>query len=507
MTYRLEYHQNPGLPRLAWLASVDQTSGLVTVVHGPRVECRDRWLVEGAWTGDFDRGDFHQSEAFFGSGVRTSGDKLYFAASTASVDRLVFCQEEGRIIVSNSLLLLLAHTGANLDDNHDYWRECLSIFKGPDRFDRRFKVIHPRIEWFNQVFYDNMVVSDGRVSFEARTKEPAIDSFDTYHRLITGALAAIKVNAESGDRTTPLESFTMVSVGYDSTAVSCLVKPLGVTRAFGAELIHQPFSFLLENGWREDARPIAEAIGLDLMPRDGRRSSITDDELYFLSTNYPRRHSGHWSEVGHHAMARHIEQKTPGAVVFSGYHGDLLWGVGTHPKYISRRIRRQCLSGLNLTEIRLKSGFINVAVPFIYANNIADIQEVTHSGEMAPWRLGGDYDRPIPRRIAEECGVKRGTFALEKKWVADRYIWPINSRLRREFLRYLNRKFDIKPVRVYLEYATNFRLVKRSFGKLGVSKARRDYYLFDESIDFYYLMAHWATRKLTGRLKATLAQN
>jgi hypothetical protein len=40
--------------------------------------------------------------------------------------------------------------------------------------------------------------------------------------------------------------------------------------------------------------------------------------------------------------------------------------------------------------------------------------------EMAPWSIGGEYDRPIPRRIVEEAGVERDSFGQSKKAVA---VW------------------------------------------------------------------------------------
>ncbi len=33
---------------------------------------------------------------------------------------------------------------------------------------------------------------------------------------------------------------------------------------------------------------------------------------------------------------------------------------------------------------------------------------------MDPWRIGGDYDRPIPRRILEQQGVRRDKFGIRK---------------------------------------------------------------------------------------------
>jgi hypothetical protein len=35
-----------------------------------------------------------------------------------------------------------------------------------------------------------------------------------------------------------------------------------------------------------------------------------------------------------------------------------------------------------------------------------------------PWDVGGDYSKPIPRRIIEEAGVPRGTFGVSKRATA-----------------------------------------------------------------------------------------
>ena len=39
-----------------------------------------------------------------------------------------------------------------------------------------------------------------------------------------------------------------------------------------------------------------------------------------------------------------------------------------------------------------------------------EIEYLACSDEMAPWSLGNDYDRPIPRRIVEEAGIPRALF-------------------------------------------------------------------------------------------------
>src|SRR6266571_6133518 len=80
---------------------------------------------------------------------------------------------------------------------------------------------------------------------------------------------------------------------------------------------------------------------------------------------------------------------------------------------ISRR-RCRIASGHGLSEVRLEAGFIQVPLPYMRAQRRADIYGVTHSEEMTPWRLHTRYDRPIPRRIAEERGVPRELFGQVK---------------------------------------------------------------------------------------------
>ena len=68
-----------------------------------------------------------------------------------------------------------------------------------------------------------------------------------------------------------------------------------------------------------------------------------------------------------------------------------------------------------MTEFRLRADFIFVPLPVFGMTEIPSLQEITLSDEMKPWSIGGYYDRPIARRIAEEAGgLPRGSFATIK---------------------------------------------------------------------------------------------
>src|SRR5689334_13538011 len=104
----IAYERSDALPKLGWIATLDLKSRRLRVEHGRAVECRPRFMVEGLWDGRFEDGEFHRGAHLFGSGIRLDGDAVYFMPSCALVDRLFYCRSGGDLIVSNSLLALLA---------------------------------------------------------------------------------------------------------------------------------------------------------------------------------------------------------------------------------------------------------------------------------------------------------------------------------------------------------------------------------------------------------------
>jgi hypothetical protein len=52
---------------------------------------------------------------------------------------------------------------------------------------------------------------------------------------------------------------------------------------------------------------------------------------------------------------------------------------------------------------------------------------------MAPWSVGGSYDRPIPRRIVESAGIPRRLVGQRKRAVLQKLSVPEDEHWRREF--------------------------------------------------------------------------
>ena len=103
----------------------------------------------------------------------------------------------------------------------------------------------------------------------------------------------------------------------------------------------------------------------------------------------------------------------PGRLLFTGYHGDRVWSIA--PGYVSDHIVRGDPSGGSLLEFRLSTGFQHLPLPFAGCLNQTDVFAIATSPEMASWSVGGNYDRPIPRRVAETAGVPRHLFGQHKR--------------------------------------------------------------------------------------------
>ena len=454
MSGKIEYRLEPELPKLGWIAKVDPLN-TVTVWHGQKVECHKQWMVEGVWDGDFPSGNFHDSSVFFGSGIRIKDDKIYVCSSITNQIRIIYCTMGTEILVSNSLILMLAFTGAKIDEKHDYESECTSVLKGTKSYDRRFRVKHRTIDCFFQVFYENVILSHGNISFEPRIKYSSITSYEDYISKLGIILNNLGENYRSQARRYPVFPFIMLSSGYDSTAVACLTKEIGVEDCYTSRRSNSKLPWFMDRA-NDDGTPAAGNLGLKVHYLDQNRKHVEEeDELYFLARGARAGIGNLINELVMHSMTKYIEHQREVGVVFRGDHGDVLWDANPRQKELVDDIVRLDESGTSLIEMRLKSGIIPVPVPFILAANIKQMHRISNSENMNPWRTNDPYDRPIARRIIESSGVPRGTFAKRKKAVVTLYRFPENPGLRKKFRSYLKRKYNIGGAFVMIYLTAN----------------------------------------------------
>jgi len=426
---------NPSFPKLAWVADVKQSGGLVTLLHGRAVEVRADFFIEGVWNGPFEKGEFADSECVFGTGGIVSTDGVRFVTSASTVDYLYYTEDNTRVRVSNSLPLLLAYIHDALDPRcSDYPAICDSVMDGINAYRRD---IPTRKGAVRRLTYRNLDVSRNTISESEKTMPPRFQSFKDYQDYLLANYALIAANARDRARIEPLEICSTQSTGYDTTAVNAIAKRYGIDKVFTVSQAKSNFYLAHHDAGKlpsDDGGEICRSLGLKFI-RLNRRAfaeEFEDESLFYCALH-------HNQDANLKDIAKHLSKVT---LLLTGTYGSI-WDT---KKCFSNRVildsamRRSDLSGHGFSEFRLVVGFIQLPFPYLGARQMQDILEITESSEMDPWRLGNGYDRPISRRIAEEAGVPRHLFGQSKKGSVVIFSMPsipYGKALRREFFDYL----------------------------------------------------------------------
>lgn len=401
---KLEITRAPSYPALGWSARIERSRSPVRALLGHQVEAGEQALVEGAWSGVFPTHGFADARTFTGTGMSLDGARIRASSPTHTLAPIFLSRTEEACTVANSLALLLSATDDHLDPHYPFYdADMRSIMFGigacaawlPTRNGRRVEV-H---------YLANLVIGqDLSVAVEPKAVTAPIRDFASYRSLVQEEARQVVENARDARRAFPYRPMTTVSSGYDSPACAVVAKGCGVAHALTLKQASGDFAEEDDSG-----ADIARLLSLDVVeiPKDAylkKLGELADIEIVaagFGSDDMPL--------IGSEPYLR-------GSLLFTGYHGDKIWD--SKPASVSTTVRRGDVSGSSLLEFRLRAGFLNFPVPFIGCLSHPDIFRITESPEMAPWRLGNAYDRPIPRRMVEETGVPRHMFGQSKKAVA-----------------------------------------------------------------------------------------
>lgn len=390
----LAYALMPHWPRLAWVARCDAGTARATVMYGPGVEARPDFFCEAVWASDFAAGDLDRTDLVLGSGARVRGHRLTFVSSATTVDRLHSLATHTGWLVSNSLPALVAIAGARVRATYrGYYADFRSIVDGIGAYEPFLATSAGDI----RLTYFRNLAWDGRDLVETSKPNASrrFGDYAEYRAFLDATLAALARNMRDPARASTFAPLGTLSTGYDSPAVATLARDIG---------LEEVLTFMRARGGDgDDGSPIAAHLGLRAIPadRDGWRS-VAGAIAPFLAVNA-------YGEEVHYAP---LADTLAGRVLFTGYHGDKAWAKDARD--LTPDVVRGDPTGLSLSEFRLSAGFIHCPVPFLGVRAIADLHRISHSREMAPWDVPGDYSRPICRRIVEEAGVPRHLFGMAK---------------------------------------------------------------------------------------------
>jgi len=384
-------HRHNSLPKLAWLAECSSRS--VSLEVGRAVEVGADWIFEGAWSGPFREQQFGTAATVSGSGTELKGDSVLFVSPSHTLEALFYHLANERLLVSNSLAFLIEALGAQVRYDPRIAKRLASAVLGVR--DYQTHVLNTDKGGISRLLYCNMRwVPGGGLEFERKPDPFAFRSYQDYRETLSSELGALFANAADQGRTRHYAPVSTCSSGYDSTACLVLASEFGCSRAVTLDTARSEVD--------DSGTHIAEHLGISVQ-------------------NFPRREIGRREEVeefvatgmgGEDVIFAAFEPAIGDSVLLTGFHGDKIWGKGVKPNSV---LARGDVSGSNFAEFRLRTGFIHVPVPFIGALHHPELAAISNSRNMSQWSVGGWYDRPIPRRIAEDAGVPRNAFGSEKK--------------------------------------------------------------------------------------------
>lgn len=397
---RFEYILIDSWPALAWLAKCSPREPVIEVLHGSQVETRDDWFCEAIWDGDYQAGNFDQTDIVFGSGGRirkSEGDDnpgVFFVASCTTVDRLHSIPQNDGVWISNSLACLAECTNGSVDPVYPrYYEDLFTICSGLKKYKRTLSTTAGpvRLTYFHNLKWD------GRELTESEKPNPTRDfsSFANFHSFLKDSLQKMSDNMSNSARQHPYRMLGTLSNGYDSATITVIAHEYG---------LKDVVSFTQARNQKNDSgEAIARKLNLHVIrtSRDEWRNHPLPEAPFLAADSY-----------GEDVYFRSLHKELKGRVLLTGHNGDSTWD--TNNVRISTELTRTTTSGLSFMEYRLMAGFIHCTVPFLGIRQSADIHTISHSAEMQPWNIGGDYNRPICRRIIEEAGIPRGSFAIHK---------------------------------------------------------------------------------------------
>lgn len=399
---RLRFVEEATLPRLAWCARIVRGSDEVVVSCGRDVETGPQSFVEGAWNGPFAGSDPAAASVVCGTGGVLRPGAVAFVASSDRLSPLFSVTAADARYVSNSPVFAASAAEATPDPIHPFYTYDLLALWRAGRFapDGTLPLAGGRRL---HVHMGVILVVDrsGGIRFETHPPSPVPHDFASYRGLLAGSLEALFANAADGRRRLAYRPLAMISSGYDSTATAALAARAGCREALTFLDSQRP-----DPAWDSGAAN-AERLGLSCQAVDrwayrGEGGGVEREfALLALATVAP---------------LASAEAHLPGRLLVGGYQGDSIWQKG------KCRVRDEqavpwtpVTSGLGQFEFRVRVGYQVIAAATIGVEQNRAIARIEASHEMRPWSIGGAYDRPLPRRIAEQAGLPRESFGAHSR--------------------------------------------------------------------------------------------
>ncbi len=403
---QFHYQEISTLPPLAWCARIDRRSEVVSLFHGNWVETRPDGFIEGAWDDAFAAFNFIAATIVAGTGGLAEPARVRFSSSTDHLGPLFSIVKRGSVFVSNSAAFVLTQAGEDPDDIYPFYaHDFLRIYRqGLYCPNGRIRLRSARTMG---VHFSTIISVDPRcrMRFGSHPQGEAPADYTSYKRVLIDGTRRVFENGADPARKRRYIPLATLSTGYDSTAATVIAKAAGCTEAF---------------------------TYIDPRRNNPKYDSGAPNARFFLKMDCKA--ISRWQYL---TLARSVEAEfccgaantmvplagaeelLAGRILVVGESGDTVWyPVAARVADNLAKPWARFAMGLTTVEFRLRVGYFAVAPPFVASRHNRAIHAIATSEEMRPWSLGGDYDRPLPRRIGEEAGLPRDRFGVNKAALA-----------------------------------------------------------------------------------------
>ncbi|PPA70396.1 hypothetical protein [Jeotgalibacillus proteolyticus] len=456
---KFEFYCCEELPKLAWGLRVESGSDVIRVAHGEWVEVGDLFFVEGAWDGEFREGRVEEAESLMGSGAVIKQDQLVICPPAHITEAIYSIRGSECIWFSNSLPFVLEAANEKLRfDYLDYESDFLRIADGLKKYKRDIP-LQSNNKLNIHLYYNLLVTKDLKISEQKKPLSADFSTFEEYKIFLIDTLKKIEANARDSARKKTYRPIVFCSKGYDSVACAAIGKDIGCDEAVVFESKRSSRS--------DSGKEVVEQLGYSIIHEK--------EELQYMACSIAEDFVAS-GELGTSIFFAAAEKELTGSLLLSGVHGDRVWDK--HLSCEDDELIRSFYPDSAKKEFRLRAGYIPVAIPFIGALKESNFYAISNSQAMKKWSVGGDYDRPIARRFAEEKGVRREAFGFMKSGGA-------GSSLRFLHLEYLKK---VMPPGSFADF--------EQFYKRTKSKRKKSLqYGFRSLVYFIYCITHLAEMK------------
>lgn len=420
---KFNYNVNHKISRGAWCAVVEKGKAVINVEIGLAVEHTSDFFVQGVWDGEFSDGDFMSAHFSCCTGANVNKSKqgcVIFSTPNHLLETLYSVQIGSLLYISNSSAFVLERSGSALDVNYpDYQLDmCSSIFGVKKQIKSSPLLGGRRINYYRCCNFE--IDSSLNISVSFKDSGLSFTNYADYYLKIQDVIKGLYDNAESKSRKIRYSSISTISRGYDAVATSVLAHQQGCDKVI---TFNYPEKYIGDCG--ED---IAKCIGFSNI-------YLCDADKYRDQNDFIEAECMSSGDVGSSIIFASHKDLFKNSMVMMGIRGDSLWernhvNVNDDQDFTAGNTLQQ--TDHIFVESCLDVNAVCIPLPMIGADRWADIARISQSDEMKKYSLRESYDRPIPRRIAEDYGVPRDWFGLEKAGAGISYHFDSFNRIIRK---------------------------------------------------------------------------